>query len=62
MPTAKEYRLEAKACLELADEANEFYVKTALIELARDYQRAARQAEGRERGMVAFSHLQTHSR
>jgi hypothetical protein len=39
MPTAKEYRLEAKAFLELADQANEFYVKTALIELARDYNR-----------------------
>lgn len=40
MPTAKECRLEAKAFLELADQANEFYVKTALIELARDYNRA----------------------
>ena len=57
MPTAKEYRLEAKACLELADRANE-HVRSALIELARDYERAARQAERRERDMTAFSDFQ----
>jgi hypothetical protein len=62
MPTAKEYRLEAKAFLELADQANEFYVKTALIELARDYNRAARQAERRELDKDAVSNLQAHSR
>jgi hypothetical protein len=62
MPTAKEYRLEAKACLELADQANEFYVRAAMIELARDYNRAARQIERREHDMVAFSNLQGHSR
>ena len=45
MPTAKEYRLEAKACLKLADKAKEPYVKESLIELAEDYNRAARQAE-----------------
>ena len=49
MPTAKEYRWEAKACLELARQADELYVKTALIELARDYNRSARKAERRER-------------
>ena len=58
MPTAKEYRLEAKACLELAERANEFHVKSALIELARDYDRAARQAERRERDITAFSDFQ----
>jgi hypothetical protein len=54
LPAAKEYRLEAKACLELADRANEFHVKSALIELARDYDRAARQAERRERDIPTF--------
>ena len=54
MPTAKEYRLEAKACLELADKAKEPYVKESLIELAEDYNRAARQAERGERDMVAW--------
>ena len=52
MPTAKEYRLEAEACLKLAKRADEFYVKDALIELARDYERAAHQAERRERDML----------
>jgi hypothetical protein len=49
MRTTMEYRLEAKACLELARQTNEVYVKTALVELARDYNRAAHRAELRER-------------
>jgi hypothetical protein len=49
-----EYRLQAKKCQELAKQASEFYVETALMELARDYDRAARQAERRERGRDAF--------
>jgi HEPN domain-containing protein len=36
MPTPKECRLYAEECLELAKQAEEFYVKTALIELAED--------------------------
>jgi hypothetical protein len=55
MPTAKEYRAEAKACRELVDQATEVYVKSALIELARDYEQAARQAEHRERDRAAFA-------
>ena len=35
MPTANEYRLQAQQCQELANRANEFYVKNALIELER---------------------------
>ena len=51
MPTAKEYRFEAKACLELAERTKEPDVKVALMELARDYNRAACQAE-REEGAL----------
>jgi hypothetical protein len=54
MPTAREYRAEAKACRELADRATEVYVKAALTELSRDYERAARQAERRERDFQTF--------
>jgi hypothetical protein len=53
MATAKELRLEAKACLELAEKAREHYVKTALIELAEQYSRDARRAERHERELVA---------
>ena len=53
MPTAREYRAEAKACRELADQATEVYVKAALTELSRD-NRAARQAERRERAFQTF--------
>jgi hypothetical protein len=34
MPTSKEYRQRAAECVELMSEANEWYVKTALLELA----------------------------
>jgi hypothetical protein len=34
MPSSKEYWLHAQQCLELAKEAEDFYVKSALIELA----------------------------
>ena len=57
MPTPKELRLHAKECLELADKADEYYVRTALKELAQKLQREARRAECR---MATFSHLQTH--
>jgi hypothetical protein len=49
MPTAKELRLQAKECLQLAKAAREFYVRTALTEMARKFNREARQAERRER-------------
>jgi hypothetical protein len=37
MPTSKEYRQRAEGCLQLARTAEEFYVKTALAELAADF-------------------------
>ena len=47
MPTPKELRLQAEEFLELADKANEFYVRTALKELAQKLHRDARKAERR---------------
>jgi hypothetical protein len=41
MPTSKECRLHAEECLQLAKQAEEFYVKTALIELAEDFKQQA---------------------
>ena len=41
MPTSKECRLHAEECLELAKQAEEFYVKSALIELAEDFKKQA---------------------
>jgi hypothetical protein len=55
MLTAKEYRSEAEACLKLAMQANDLYVKVALEELARDYSCAARQVERRERDRGTFA-------
>jgi hypothetical protein len=34
MPTSNEYRQRAAECVELMNEANEWYVNTALLELA----------------------------
>jgi hypothetical protein len=58
MPAPNEYRFQAIECLKLADEAKEFYVKDALIELARKLNRDARQAERRARDFsaIALSH------
>jgi hypothetical protein len=61
MPTAKELRVQAKECLELADTASEFYVRTALKDLAQKLSREARQTERRERDMGALSNLQAAS-
>ena len=38
MPTSKEYRRQAEDCMNLASEAEELYVKTALTEMAADFQ------------------------
>ena len=43
--TPKEYRSRARECLELTDEANEWYVKTALLQLAAEFQRRAERLE-----------------
>jgi len=56
MPTAKEYREQAKECMALANTASEFYARAALTELARKLSRDARQAERREGDMAALSH------
>ena len=41
MPTAKEYRQHAEECLQLARQAEEFYVRAALIELAAKFKKQA---------------------
>jgi hypothetical protein len=45
MPAPKEYRQHAEECRELAREAEEFYVKTALIELADEFKEQAEKIE-----------------
>lgn len=45
MPTPKEYRLRADECLELMGEANLWYVKTALLKLATEFQKRAERLE-----------------
>jgi hypothetical protein len=49
MPTARELRFRAKDCRQLADSANELFVRTALRELAQDLDDAAGQLERRGR-------------
>jgi hypothetical protein len=41
MPTAKEYWQHAEECLQLAKQAEEFYVRAALIELATKFKKQA---------------------
>jgi HEPN domain-containing protein len=41
MPTAKECRQHAEECLQLAKQAEEFYVRAALIELAAEFKKQA---------------------
>jgi hypothetical protein len=45
MPSPKEYRLRADECLELMNEANQWYVKTALLKLAAEFQKRAERLE-----------------
>jgi hypothetical protein len=45
MPSAQEYRYQAEECLELAKEAKEVYVQSALVELAREFIEKARELE-----------------
>jgi len=53
--TARELREQARACLQLAKTTKEYYAKKALVELAHDLSRQARQEEFRERGVAALS-------
>jgi hypothetical protein len=50
MPTPKEYRSRARECLELTDEANQWYVKAALLQLAAEFQRRAEKLEHSHEG------------
>jgi hypothetical protein len=47
MPTSKEYRRQAEDCMNLASEAEELYVKTALTEMAADFKGLAEKLEQR---------------
>ena len=47
MPSSKEYWLHAQQCLELAKEAEDFYVKSALIELAEKFKKQAEKIRDR---------------
>ena len=46
MPSSKEYWQHAQQCLELAKEAEDFYVKSALIELAEKFKKQAEKIRG----------------
>jgi hypothetical protein len=48
-PTPKEYRQQADECLELTNEANEWYVRIALVELAAAFRKRAQELERTER-------------
>jgi hypothetical protein len=41
MPTAKEYRQQAKECLDLAKAAKDFWVKEAMAELEEEFSKMA---------------------
>jgi len=45
----QEYRQQAKECLELAQEANEPYTQTALVEMAADFKEIADKLEDRRK-------------
>jgi hypothetical protein len=45
MPTPKEYRQQACECLELSDKASQWYLKTALLQLAVEFLKRAKQLE-----------------
>jgi hypothetical protein len=45
MPTPMEYRLRADECLRLMSEADQWYVKTALLKLAAEFQKRAERLE-----------------
>jgi hypothetical protein len=45
MPTSKEFRQYAKECLELAEHAEEFYVRITLVELADEFKTQAEKIE-----------------
>jgi hypothetical protein len=56
MPNSKEYHLQAKECLELANRPDELYERTVLIDLAAEFNDAADELESRERSGVKAGH------
>jgi hypothetical protein len=47
MPTSQEYRQRADECLKLTNEANEWYVRMALLQLASEFKKRAENLEQR---------------
>ena len=47
MPTSKEYRQQARECLELAKAAKDLYAKQSMTELAEEFNKAADALERR---------------
>jgi hypothetical protein len=45
MPTPIEYRLRADECLKLMAEADQWYVKSALLKMAAEFQKRAERLE-----------------
>jgi hypothetical protein len=58
MRTARELRVQANECLELANRTSDLFAKETLKELAHGLNRKARQTERRERDLAAFSNLE----
>jgi molecular chaperone GrpE (heat shock protein) len=55
MPTSKQYRYQAQECRELAEQTSQVYSKTALLELAADFCKMARELE---RGKMSASQFE----
>jgi len=47
MPTSQEYRQRADECLEIVNEAKEWYVRMALLQLAVEFKKRAEDLEHR---------------
>jgi hypothetical protein len=47
MPTSQEYRQQADECLEIVNEAKEWYVRMALLQLAAEFKKRAESLEQR---------------
>jgi hypothetical protein len=47
MPTSQEYRQQADECLEIVNQAKEWYVRMALLQLAVEFERRADKLEQR---------------
>jgi hypothetical protein len=47
MPTSQQYRQQADECLKLVDEANEWYIRMALLQLAAEFKKRAENLEQR---------------